>query len=203
MVLVGLGLILMASGCWLSPATPQNPEGTRIARPIPLTQDPESTLANIVEAFRVGSVQAYMRSIYQASGTTGDFQAFFDQEDLKLAPDPVTRALMETGWRSAQEQNAVASVMNAVANANPDTGRAAIVVLADEGTTADGRLFRVRYHFNVASGSATHAAGTADVTFRQNNAGEWQIVIWRDFRLESKDSLNVPSWGALRFKNRG
>jgi hypothetical protein len=198
LALAGMCFTLLVSGCWLSPATPDPPTQTRVARPIPLTQGPDSTLANIKEAFRVGSVQAYMRSIYQDPGKPEDFQSFFDQEDLKLAPDEVSRELMRTGWRSAQEQNAVGSVMNAVVNAEPDTGRANIVVMSDEGTTPEGRVLRVRYRFNIALGSATYSAGTAYVTFRTNTAGEWQISIWTD----AKEGVGVPSWGELRFKNR-
>jgi hypothetical protein len=202
LALAGLGLMILVSGCWLSPATPQNPSGTRIARTIPLTQDPDSTLANIKEAFRVGSVQAYMRSIYTDPLPANDFLAEFAPGDLTDPPtDPATQALINGGWHSAQEQIAVGSLMNVVSSVDPDTGRAGIVRTADEGTTPEGRLWKVRYHFNVPLGSASHASGTADVTFKTNSAGEWQIVKWRDYRLD--DSLTVPSWGQLRFKNRG
>ncbi len=201
----GLACWVLASGCdWLTTATPEPPSAGRVARTVTLTE-PDSVLANIKEAFRVGSVQAYMRGIVQpGGGSTEDFTAYFDPYDKQQVPasDAAGTALVNGGWHSVEERNALTSVMNALASApvSPsDTGRAVVVMTADLGVLPEGRVITILYRLNVASGSSPYVEGTARLTLKQNNAAEWQILTWQDYRNPppSKDS-----WGALRFKNR-
>jgi hypothetical protein len=199
LALAGLALAALTCGCdWLSTATPAPPSTKRIARTVPLSAEPESTLANIVEAFRVGSVQAYMRSIYSGATLAEDFQALFDQADINTLPtDDASRQLMVSGWHYTQEQNAISSVMNGIINAEPDDKRVTFTGIIDDGPTPEGRVLHLTYRANIPVGASPYVTGSARLTLRQNSANEWQIREWFDIKDPGK-----ASWGEMRFKNK-
>ncbi|MBI5836330.1 MAG: hypothetical protein HZB25_03705 [Candidatus Eisenbacteria bacterium] len=201
-VVAALLLVAGAGGCdWLTTAVPESPSPGKVARTVSLTE-PDSVLVNIKEAFRVGSVQAYMRGIMQTSGgATEEFLAIFDQADAQVLPtDAAGRELVNGGWHSVQERNALTSMMNSVASSEPDTGRAVVVKDQDLGDLAEGRVLLITYRVNIPLGSSPYIAGTARLTMKRNTAGEWQILIWEDHREQASNPRD--SWGAMRFKNR-
>ncbi|HVP37879.1 MAG TPA: hypothetical protein VMS93_01730 [Candidatus Saccharimonadales bacterium] len=190
---------MLAIGCgWLSTAPPAPPAQGVGARPVPLDV-PESTLANIQEAFRVGSVSAYMRSIAApGGGTTVDFTATFNGSDVSQRG--MDHAVVGA-WHSTQERNAANSMMNGLSptDAGADT-RAVVTKTVEYPSSGDQRDWLVTYRVNIRLYNAPYVAGQARLLLQKNFAGEWQILNW-DEGVVSQTPAPAVSWSVLRYAN--
>ena len=202
---LALAALAGLAGCdFLSTATPEQPLKELSARPIPLTCCPDSVLANMKEAFRVGDVTAYMQSIYQPIQQGADvFTVQFapeDQQEIRAsAPsDTAIARLLSGGWHVDQERSAIGSVLNPYSSV-PDTGRFQYTIVNTAGGTQQQPRYIVNYKVNIPSGTAPYIAGTAALTFIQDLSGNWKILGWEDARLLPPP---VKTLGRLRFDNR-
>jgi hypothetical protein len=200
LVLAMLLAVGAAPGCgFLSTATAPPPFQVELPRSISLTEK-DSVLANVVEAYRVGSVSAYMRGISQVAGD--EFMATFsatEQQELGsgFQPTDPNLALLKGGWHASQEQNAVTSVMNSFSSS--DSGRFVFYKIDRSAGDRYTLNYRVR---GVPLRGTSVCYGSANITFVQDNAGKWAIKTWDDFPLDSTGVPATSYYGALRFQNR-
>lgn len=190
------------AGCgFLSTSPPQPPGTVELPRNVPLTP-PESTIANLQEAFRVGSAAAYTRSIQDSTATDPvHFTAEFDPtEVLELSngiSDPAVLALLNGGWHEDQERNALNSVMSTIPADQPNANRFTYTLVK----TADLE-YRINYVLSVSLGSVSQIKGSADLKLRLNATGNYKIYLWRDFPEIEAGRPARSYFGALRFINR-
>ena len=200
---VMLALSSLASGCgWLSPGTAPKPDPGHTARTVELSS-PDSTLAQIKEAFRVGSQPAYMLAIADSISPANPdrFTALFDFNDrTSLGTSAADAVLLNGGWHTEQERNALQSVMIAVAVGEPDTGRCFFYVAQRTTESSEVQIYSVTYRLKITLGNTTTYEGTAQLTFKQITAAQWKLLRWEDTRLDVPRP--PPTWGKLRFSNR-
>ncbi len=201
-VLTGLVASVLLAGCgFLSTSPPQPPGTVELPRNVPLTP-PESTIANLQEAFRVGSAAAYMRSIQDSTATDPvHFTAEFSPtEALELGngiSDPAVLALLNGGWHEEQERNAMNSVMSTIDPQHPSANRFTYTLVK----TADLE-YRIYYVASVSLGSLSQIKGSADLKLHLNATGNYKISLWRDFPDSTVGRPTRSYFGALRFINR-
>ncbi len=92
------------------------------------------------------------------------------------------------------------SVMNSLAGES-DSSRFTWQVVDSTGGTGTRPRWIINYQLNLVLGTRQTFQGQATLTFRPDDTGKWQILLWEDARKAANPA--PPSWGRLRFQNRG
>lgn len=193
------------AGCgFLATQPAPDPDPGQQARLVTLAL-PDSVMAQLAEAFRVGQVSPAYERCFKDS-TTGDgrsFTALFDPADrqtLASAGDVSGQHLLNGGWHKDQERSAFTSVMNTFIGVKPDSARGVFTKIRElDGNSAEP-IWEISYDVKASVGSSGFASGTAIVTFVRDENLQYRVLTWEDRRDPNRPPNS--SYGALRFRNR-